>query len=257
MPRRSRTGAAGCGSGRCRTRWPSFAVVTGHPIGPSPLITLPPQGGTSELWLRCVRPGIESSTIDLPSSARTLARPHGSRVLRRLNEALPDQMPRWFYNWNIKRILANDVLSARPPRARLVLPPGQQAWAREQSEILVAGLRRRQCTRSSVNRANCSARAETAKPPTRCRASSYLIAAIRRKAALEVHPNLRRTAQQQLTVGMPPSRPATPAASTCKDPDQADVPPWQQPTTVRAAEPGASSPHRTHTCPTQSESAAP
>jgi len=33
------------------------------------------------------------------------------------------------------------VLSVRPPQARLVLPPGQQAWAREQAEILVAGLR--------------------------------------------------------------------------------------------------------------------
>ena len=107
------------------------------------VITLPPQGGTSELWLRFASVlGIESSTIDLPQRRENpslgLAE---SEFLRRLNETLPDRVPRWFYNWNIKRILANDVLSARPPGARLVLPPEQQAWAREQAEILVAGLR--------------------------------------------------------------------------------------------------------------------
>ena len=107
------------------------------------VITLPPQGGTDELWLRFASVlGIESGTIALPqrreNSSLGLAE---AEFLRRLNEALPNRMPRWFYTWNIKRILANDVLSARPPQARLSLPPGQQAWAREQAEVLVAGLR--------------------------------------------------------------------------------------------------------------------
>ena len=107
------------------------------------VITLPPQGGTDELWLRFASVlGIESDTIDLPQRRENpslgLAE---AEFLRRLNEALPDRMPRWFYTWNIKRILANDVLSARPPQARLSLPPGQLAWAREQAEILMAGLR--------------------------------------------------------------------------------------------------------------------
>jgi hypothetical protein len=107
------------------------------------VITLPPGTGTDELWLRFASVlGIESGTIKLsqrhenPSLGLAEA-----EFLRRLNEALPDQMPRWFYTWNIKRILANDVLSARPPQARLSLPPGQHTWAREQAEVLVAGLR--------------------------------------------------------------------------------------------------------------------
>ncbi len=106
------------------------------------VITVPPQGVTDELWLRFASVlGIGSGTIDLPQGrANSSLGLVEAEFLRRLNEALPGQMPGWFYTWNIKRILAHDVLSSRPPQARLVLPPGQQAWAREQSEILVAGL---------------------------------------------------------------------------------------------------------------------
>jgi len=50
-------------------------------------------------------------------------------------------MPEWFYTRNIKQVLAQNVLSARPPRSRLALPPAEQAWAAEQSEILVSALR--------------------------------------------------------------------------------------------------------------------
>jgi hypothetical protein len=107
------------------------------------VVVVPPGTGTDELWLRFASVlGIDSGTIDLP---RRRANPSlglaEAEFLRRLNEALPDGMPRWFYTWNIKRILANDVLSARPAQPRLALPPGQQAWAREQAEALVAGLR--------------------------------------------------------------------------------------------------------------------
>jgi len=107
------------------------------------VITVPQRGGTDELWLRFASVlGIDSGPIDLPQRrANPSLGPAEAEFLRRLNEALPDQMPRWFYTWNIKRILANDVLSARPPEARLSLPPGQQAWACEQAEVLAAGLR--------------------------------------------------------------------------------------------------------------------
>jgi hypothetical protein len=107
------------------------------------VITLPPQGGTDELWLRFASVlGIESAAIELPQRrANPSLGLAEAEFLRRLNQALPEDMPRWFYTWNIKRILANEVLSARPPQARLALPPEQQAWARQQAEALVAGLR--------------------------------------------------------------------------------------------------------------------
>ena len=107
------------------------------------VITMPRQGPPEALWMRFASVlGIDSSSIDVPSArvncSLGLAE---AEFLRQMNEALTDGMPEWFYTQNIKRILAHDVLSARPPQLRLALPPTQQAWAAEQSEILVAALR--------------------------------------------------------------------------------------------------------------------
>jgi hypothetical protein len=64
-----------------------------------------------------------------------------TEFLRRMNEALPAEMPDWFYAREIKQILAHGVLSDRPRGTRLMLPPSHAAWAAEQAEILLAGLR--------------------------------------------------------------------------------------------------------------------
>ena len=107
------------------------------------VITVPQQGPADELWARfALVLGIEPSGIDVPSAHvnRSLGLAE-AEFLRRMNEALPDSMPDWFYTRNIKQILAQHVLSTRPGHPRLALPPAQQEWAREQSEILVAGLR--------------------------------------------------------------------------------------------------------------------
>ena len=58
-----------------------------------------------------------------------------------MNEALPTDVPYWFYTRDIKRVLALEVLRSRPRQTALTLPPSRAAWAREQAEILVAGLR--------------------------------------------------------------------------------------------------------------------
>jgi len=175
------------------------------------VITLPPQGGTGELWLRFASVlGIESSTIDLPQRRENpslgLAE---AEFLRRLNEALPDRVPRWFYNWNIKRILANDVLTARPPQARLVLPPGQQAWAREQSEILVAGLRdAKYQIVGDLGELLPPPATERYVSPTRLPAEQLLDVALCATAALIDHQYRGDiiTSSSDLTVGMHPAR---------------------------------------------------
>ena len=175
------------------------------------VITLPPQGGTSELWLRFASVlGIDSSTVDLPQRRENpslgLAE---AEFLRRLNEALPDEVPRWFYTWNVKRILANDVLSARPAGARLVLPPERQAWAREQAEILVAGLRdSKYHIVGDLDELLPAPATERYVSPTRLPAERLLDVALRSAAALADHQYRGDiiTSDSDLTVGMHPAR---------------------------------------------------
>jgi hypothetical protein len=107
------------------------------------VITRPPQGPPDLLWVRFASVlGIDPGRTDLTGTRAnpSLGLPE-AEFLRRLNQALPDDVPDWFYTRDIKRILAHDLLTARPRRLRLALPPGCESWAREQSEILAAGLR--------------------------------------------------------------------------------------------------------------------
>jgi hypothetical protein len=102
-----------------------------------------PRGQSEELWMRFASVlGIDPAGFDL-GGARSNQSLGALEVefLRRMNEQLPDDVPDWFYVRNIKRILAHGILSERSAQKRLVLPPDVQAWAIEQSETLVAGLR--------------------------------------------------------------------------------------------------------------------
>ena len=175
------------------------------------VITLPPQGGTSELWLRFASVlGIESSAFDLPQHrANTSLGLAEAEFLRRLNEALPNQVPRWFYTWNIKRILANDVLGAQPAQARLALPPEQQVWAREQGEILVAGLRdSKYHIVGDLGELLPPRAAERYVPPASLPAEQLLDVAVRATAALadRQYRGDIITSSSDLTVGMHPAR---------------------------------------------------
>ena len=107
------------------------------------VITMPREGPAEELWMRFASVlGIESRGIDL-----TRARANSSlglpeaELLRLMNEALPGEMPEWFYTRHVKRILAHDILGTRPRRTRLAVPAARQGWARDQAEGLVTGLR--------------------------------------------------------------------------------------------------------------------
>jgi hypothetical protein len=107
------------------------------------VITMPRQGSATVLWERFAQVlGIDPGRADL-SQARSnssLGYPE-AEFLRRLNATLPEDTPFWFYTSYIKHVLAHDVLATRTRGMRMVLPPEREAWARQQSETLVAALR--------------------------------------------------------------------------------------------------------------------
>jgi hypothetical protein len=58
-----------------------------------------------------------------------------------MNETLSDEMPDWYYTRYIKQILAHDVLTNQPRRARVTLPPDREEWAGQEAGIIIAALR--------------------------------------------------------------------------------------------------------------------
>ena len=107
------------------------------------VVTVPHQASGSLLWTRfAAAVEIDPDGCDVTRGRRNSSLGYAeTEFLRRMNEALPADMPDWFYAREIKQILAHGVLSDRPHHARLVLPPSHAAWAAEQAEILLAGLR--------------------------------------------------------------------------------------------------------------------
>ena len=107
------------------------------------VITTPPRGSSGGLlWERfAALLGVDPARADL-SRARanaSLATPE-IEFLRRLNLALPREVPDWFYMWSVKEAVAHRAVAARPPGGRLVLPADRDAWAKEQAETLIAAL---------------------------------------------------------------------------------------------------------------------
>ena len=110
------------------------------------VVTNPPRGSAAGLlWERFASLlGIDPGCADL-----SRARPNASlgmaetEFLRRLNQALPgpDAVPDWFYMWNVKETVAHRALADRPRGGRLILPAERDAWAKEQAETLIGGLR--------------------------------------------------------------------------------------------------------------------
>lgn len=107
------------------------------------VVTVPRQNSADLLWTRFA----SVTGIDPEGCSLTGTRPNSSlgfaetEFLRRLNQMLPAELPDWFYTREIKQLLAHRVLRDRPPRSRPVLPPSKLAWAAEQAENLIAGLR--------------------------------------------------------------------------------------------------------------------
>jgi hypothetical protein len=107
------------------------------------VITVPRQGPAQVLWDRFASVlGIDPASLDVPSARvnRSLGLAE-AEFLRKMNEALPGDMSEWFYTRNIKQSVGLNALTASQPRSRLSLPAAADAWASEQSEVLVAALR--------------------------------------------------------------------------------------------------------------------
>jgi hypothetical protein len=106
------------------------------------IMTPPPGSASGLLWQRFASLlGIDPGGVDL-----TRARPNASlgmpetEFLRRLNQALPDEVPDWFYMWNVKEAVAHQALAGRPREGRLVLPASRDTWAKGRAEELITGL---------------------------------------------------------------------------------------------------------------------
>src|ERR1700722_13170857 len=108
------------------------------------VITNPPRGSAAGLlWERFA----SLLSIDPACADISRAQPNASlgmaetEFLRRLNQALPgpDEVPDRFYMWNVKETVAHRALAGRPRGGRPV-PPGGEAWAKEQAQPLSGAL---------------------------------------------------------------------------------------------------------------------
>jgi hypothetical protein len=109
------------------------------------VITAPPAtAGTGLLWERFAGVlGVDPASVDLTRArANTSLGLPEIEFLRRLNEQLPDEVPDWFYMWNVKEALAHQTLAARPADGRLVLPADRYSWADAHADALISGLRK-------------------------------------------------------------------------------------------------------------------
>jgi hypothetical protein len=106
------------------------------------VIIMPPPGASRTLlWERFASLlGVDPASVDT-----SRARPNVSlglpeiEFLRRLNLALPAEIPDWFYMWNVKEAVAHQFGPGRQG-ARLALPADRAAWAAEQADLLIGGL---------------------------------------------------------------------------------------------------------------------
>lgn len=111
------------------------------------VITTPPRPEPQLLWARMAAVlGIDPAGVSLNTARANSSLGYAqTEILRRINEALPDDIPDWFYTRHVKPVLAQRVLPALPPAGRPLLPPDAQAWAAGQAERITAGLRESGC----------------------------------------------------------------------------------------------------------------
>jgi hypothetical protein len=107
------------------------------------VITMPQRGADEGLlWERFAGVlGIDPGGVDLAKarSNSSLGMPE-IEFLRHLNEALPEEVPGWYYMQAVKETVAHRALATRPRQGRLALPAERDGWAAGQAELLISGL---------------------------------------------------------------------------------------------------------------------
>jgi hypothetical protein len=109
------------------------------------VITMPPRGSSQNLlWERFANlVGIDPDSVD-PSRAKSNASLSVAEVefIRRINLAMPPDMPEWFYMHHVKGALAHNAFAGNPKRGgRLSLPAERDEWATKQAESVIADIR--------------------------------------------------------------------------------------------------------------------
>jgi hypothetical protein len=112
------------------------------------VITMPESSAPrTELWRRFASVlGCDPDVIeDLPSTANPSLGPAAAEVLRRVNDSLPDDFPRWHRTGIVRDVLANDVLNP-------IGPPGRPRLRRDLADQV---LERAELTRQILPTLGC------------------------------------------------------------------------------------------------------
>lgn len=108
------------------------------------VITVPPRTAARDLlWQRFADViGVDPAAADTSRASSNASLGLAEvELVRRINQALPQQMPDWSYMHTVKDFLAQDVLAGRPSAGQLELPAERDGWAYAQGELLVDGLK--------------------------------------------------------------------------------------------------------------------
>jgi hypothetical protein len=109
------------------------------------VVTVPPRGSSPTLlWERFASViGVDPASLDTSTvrANASLGVPE-VELLRRVNQALPETIPNWFYMWHVKEALAHETLAARAKTGgRLELPADRDEWVQKFAEGLTTDLR--------------------------------------------------------------------------------------------------------------------
>ncbi|MGH4023751.1 MAG: hypothetical protein ACRDRV_04115 [Pseudonocardiaceae bacterium] len=108
------------------------------------VVTVPPAGSAPEqLWRRFATVlGVDPDglAMDGPVERNHSLGPAEAQLLRRLNLALPRDLPWWVYERTVRRELVDALGRRRGGTQRLAVPPDHQCWVIEQAKKMAADL---------------------------------------------------------------------------------------------------------------------